>query len=424
LHFGPNLRFDGIVTRHSFGFIFALVALNACRESGPESIGPPAALVAVAGDDQSALANTTVPAPIQIAVRDANGRGVPDQTVTFSIPSDGGGGFLEGTASATSDENGIVIAPTWRLGKRASPQKLRVTLNALTLDVDASVLTSYDIEVRFWGEQPMTDAQKALFTNAAQRIEGVIIGDVININALNSGVDLEQSCGVTGQPPLDEIIDDVIIYASIRAIDGPGQILAQAGYCLGRTVTGVGFMPGVGVMQFDSADIDRFASSLQQIITHEMLHVVGFGSIWDHDRTLIEGAGGPDPRYVGEQGRSACVGFGGTVSCLSDVPVENTGGAGTADGHWRESTFDTELMTGFIDSGNMPFSSMTIGSLADVGYTVNFADNDAFTMPTPPGALRTNALVSSVHLGWEKQLDLPVTVFEPDGRIRLVSRRK
>lgn len=419
----PKLLAPESVSRLLFGSLLVLVAIGACKDNGPKAIGPPAALAVTSGNNQMALANTTVTSPIQIQVRDANGRGVPDQTVSFFVAA--GGGFVESTATATTDENGMVTAPIWRLGKRAAPQILRAVTNALTLDVNATVQTSYKIEVRFWGDQPMTDAQKALFTSAAQRIEGIIIGDIININAQNLPNDvLKDFCGVTGQPPLNEIIDDLIIYASVRSIDGPGQTLARAGWCLGRDDPNRGniFFPGVGVMEFDSADIDRFAASLQQIITHEMFHVVGVGSIWDVDRNLITGAGGPDPRFTGEQARMACQGFGGTVSCLTDVPVENEGGSGSADGHWREATFDTEMMTSLIDSGEMPISSMTIGSLIDVGYTVNVLNNDGFTMPTPPGSLRTNALVSAVHTGWEKPLDLTKAVIGANGQMRILSR--
>ena len=62
------------------------------------------------------------------------------------------------------------------------------------------------------------------------------------------------------------------------------------------------------------------------------------------------------------------------------VPVENTGGAGTADGHWRETIFVNEFMTGWAGPGtNLPLSSVTVGSLADMGYTVNMAAANSYT---------------------------------------------
>ena len=65
------------------------------------------------------------------------------------------------------------------------------------------------------------------------------------------------------------------------------------------------------------------------------------------------------------------------------VPVANTGGAGTREGHWRETTFGNELMTGFLDGGINPLSRVTVGALEDMGYQVNYqaADQD-YQLPT------------------------------------------
>jgi hypothetical protein len=62
------------------------------------------------------------------------------------------------------------------------------------------------------------------------------------------------------------------------------------------------------------------------------------------------------------------------------VPVENTGGPGTANAHWREAVLANELMTGFLDAGNNPLSELTVRSLADLGYAVNPAAADPFSV--------------------------------------------
>ena len=64
------------------------------------------------------------------------------------------------------------------------------------------------------------------------------------------------------------------------------------------------------------------------------------------------------------------------------VPVANTGGAGTRDGHWREAVLGNELMTGFLGVGNNPLSRLTVGALEDMGYQVNYAAADAFVLPS------------------------------------------
>jgi hypothetical protein len=271
-------------------------------------------------------------------------------------------------------------------------------------DVPATVLTSYHVEVRFWG-QAMTPSQQALFTNAAQRIEGFVTGDVED--ALAQGIDLNQACGVSGQPTMNETIDDVIIYASIQPIDGAGQILAQSGPCLIRDDPQAILppFPAVGIMEFDSADLATLSAggSLQDVITHEMMHVMGFGVIWDlSPLDLLDNAGTADPEFNGTTARTACVALGGTSTCAAAVPVEGTPApAGTADSHWRESTFDAEIMTGYID-GNNPISTMTIGSFADMGYTVNSLDNDAYSLSSVRASERSSSVLQTYS--WDRVL--------------------
>ena len=63
----------------------------------------------------------------------------------------------------------------------------------------------------------------------------------------------------------------------------------------------------------------------------------------------------------------------------TSVPVDNTGGAGTRDAHWRESIFTSELMTGYVGPGaHLPLSRLTVASLADLGYQVNMEAADPF----------------------------------------------
>jgi len=385
--------------------VVTVLALAACKDgNGPATIGPPTNLALVNATVPTALANTLLSSPIQVVVKDAGGRVVPNAIVTFAVTS--GFGALSKVVD-TSDASGVVEVTGWTLGKSALPQKVTATVTGsptVTLDVLANVQTSYNIEVRFFGPT-MTPVQQALFTNAAARLEGIIIGDVINADARGQNIDLATSCNVSGQPPFSELVDDVIIYASIRDIDGPGKILAQAGPCLTRDAGTTGNpmpMPAVGEMQFDAADINNLtgAGSLQEVITHEMSHVLGFGTLWE-DRGLVSGSGTSDPRYTGAAGKQGCVDIGGTVSCALSVPLENTGGAGTIESHWREATFDNELMTGFIDQSPNPLSKMTIGSFADLGYVVNNVDFDDYHIAI--AALRAPGAYVVNHAGWEMQ---------------------
>jgi hypothetical protein len=420
--------FKDMMTSRTFRRVFVGCAAflgASCKESsGPKPPGPPAQLVLVSTTAPSAFANTDVTTPVQVSVRDANGTVIPNQTITFVV-TDGGGTLAAQTG--VSDANGTATMPTWHLGKFAAPiqQLVRASIGSVTLDITGTVVSQYNIVVRFFG-QAMTAAQQQLFLNAAARISGFVTGDVIDANAQN--IDLQQFCNVSGQPPLNEIIDDVIVYASIEPIDGPGKILAQAGPCLNRSAAPGQPTPGqpaVGLMNFDSADINTLtgAGSLQEVITHEMMHVLGFGVIWEQ-RGFLSGKGTPDPRFTGPLARAGCVAVGGTVTCANSVPLENTGGAGTVESHWREATFDNELMTGFIDQSPNPLSLITIGQFADLGYTVNNADSDSYTIPGGLiQALRWNNPSLPNHPGWEKLLQTKDILLLEGGRVRAVRRK-
>ena len=418
---------DMMTTRNLLRAFIGCAAIlgAACKESnGPKPPGPPSQLVLVSTTAPGAFANTDVATPVQVSVRDANGTALANQTVTFVV-MDGGGSLTSQTA--VSNASGTATMPTWRLGKFAAPiqQLVRASIGSVTLDITATVITSFNIVVRFFGP-PMTVAQQQLFFNAAGRISGIVTGDIVDANAQN--IDLQSFCNVSGQPPLNEIVDDVIVYASIEPIDGPGKILAQAGPCLNRSVQPgqpTPGLPAVGVMNFDSADLQQLSGSgsLQEVITHEMMHVLGFGVIWD-GRGLLSGKGTPDPRFTGPLARAGCVAVSGTVTCANSVPLENTGGSGTAESHWRELNFDNELMTGFIDQSPNPLSAMTIGQFADLGYTVNNADSDSYTIPGGlVQALRSNNPSLPNHPGWEQLFQTKDLLLLENGRVRAVKRK-
>ena len=90
---------------------------------------------------------------------------------------------------------------------------------------------------------------------------------------------------------LTETVDDIIIYASVSPIDGVGRVLGRAGPCFIRTST---LHSLVGQMTFDDADAQALITSerFESIVLHEMLHVVGIGSLW-RLKALVDSSGKP-----------------------------------------------------------------------------------------------------------------------------------
>lgn len=277
-------------------------------------------------------------------------------------------GTVLATANGTGNSESVSLA-----GRAAGTYYLRVysatgaTNPNYSLQIVAPVQTAvttapagaFDIQINYAG---FTASQRTIFERAAAEWEAIIVGDLPS--AIYNGA----------------IVDDLLINATSTDIDGVGGTLGQASYDRTRT-TGTR-LPYHGNMEFDSADLADMEAdgSLLNVIVHEIGHVLGIGTLWQAKGLLI-GAGTSNPTFTGRQATAAYNALFGTHA--SGVPVENGGGGGTRDSHWRESVFASEIMTGYIDAGINPTSRITIGSLADLGYTVNMAAADPYF---PPGS--------------------------------------
>ncbi len=233
---------------------------------------------------------------------------------------------------------------------------------SLTVNDDGGEDTDYDIDVIFIDDS-FTPDQQAVFEDAARRWEEIITEDVPDVFVPDFG-----------------FVDDIAIDASAPFIDGEGGILGQAGPTVVRSDS---FLPARGIMEFDSADVESLEEEglLDDVILHEMAHVIGFGTIWE-PLDLLTGAGSDDPRFIGEEATDEY----NDIFDVSEsgVPVEADGGPGTALSHWDEELFGNELMTGFINFGENPLSRITAASMGDLGYEVNVDAADEYT-PTGIG---------------------------------------
>jgi hypothetical protein len=217
----------------------------------------------------------------------------------------------------------------------------------------------------------------------------------------------------------------VIIYASIGPIDGVGKVIGRAGPCAFRSSN---LIPVIGVMVFDEADIQNLIADgrFQDVVLHEMLHVVGVGTMWDPSfKNLRVNGGTVNSAYTGPQAITGCLAANGGGVCTPTIPLENTGGPGTADSHWRETTFRTELMTGFVSGVGIanPFSAMTIGAIADLGYTVNSAAADTYTVPSAAGiqfGLIREA--QGAPNDYRDELIIPTHSISPSGKVTRIVR--
>lgn len=213
-------------------------------------------------------------------------------------------------------------------------------------------------------------------------------------------------------------IDDMLIFVRVDSIDGPGNVLGQAGPCTVRTdgETGGYLTASSGRMTFDEADLDQLAADgeLEAVILHEMGHVLGIGSLWP-SQSLVDTTVADDPVFTGAAGRVGFSEVGGDTYDGVPVPVANTGGSGTELAHWRESVLDNELMTGFLNSGQAnPLSEVTVRSLGDQFYAVDPSAADSYQVPSG-SALRTSS-VDRRELG-DDLIDVSVRALDRRGRV-------
>ncbi|QDU29844.1 hypothetical protein ETAA8_49600 [Anatilimnocola aggregata] len=249
--------------------------------------------------------------------------------------------------------------------------------------------SAFDIQVNYVG---FTASQQAIFDQAAARWEAIIVGDLPTATYNSTTV------------------DDLLIDASAIPIDGVSGILGQAGPDRLRA-TGTR-LPYHGIMQFDSADMANMEAngSLLNVIIHEMGHVLGFGTLWQ-SRGLVSGAGTLNPLFLGPQAVAAYNSIFSTTG--TGIPLENTGGSGTADSHWREVTLRNEIMTGYINAGVNPLSAISIASMADLGYTVNMSVADAYTRPPNSTLLIDATGGTTVQFNSTQPVLIPVVAQNP-----------
>ncbi|VVT19862.1 hypothetical protein [Erythrobacter sp. EC-HK427] len=208
---------------------------------------------------------------------------------------------------------------------------------------------AFNITIVFEGT--WTQALYDIFVAAADFYSSLIVGDLQDVT-ITSG---------RGKRATTETIDDLVITASLINIDGSGGVLGRAGPSSIRTDSQLTVK---GIMEFDIADADAFngLGLFDDIVVHEMAHVLGLGTLWDRLGLLL-----PDNTFGGALASAEhALQFNGDDT----IAIETDGGQGTAFGHWDDATYTNELFTGFISDPNY-ISYWSAASFADLGYELN-----------------------------------------------------
>ncbi|MCB1028661.1 MAG: leishmanolysin-related zinc metalloendopeptidase [Microthrixaceae bacterium] len=261
---------------------------------------------------------------------------------------------------------------------------------------------TFDLSLKITGSPNATATQAV--RDAERKLESFITADLPDV----SGTSGLRCAGEALNTPSS--IDDLFIAVKFVDEDGPGGVLASAGPCQVRGGSG---LPATGIVLVDRDDVPLLMGSgqLDETILHEMTHVMGLGTVWA-DKGLVGNGGTSSSHFRGSKAKAQWQALGGSGS----VPLENAGGSGTQDGHWRESSLGNELMTGYINAGSNPFSRISVASLGDLGYSVDTSQADSYRLPSNKA---TAAAALDDHDDHDALVLGPATevVLEPEGVI-------
>lgn len=349
------------------------VGLAACSGStspGPGE-GPPARLELANAGAVSGFAGNVVATP-GVRVRNADGQVIPGVTVRFR--TEGGGELAR--AEAISDGDGVASPGGWRLGATPGTQRLVAEVDGLSASHAVSVSSppapAFRIEVIYDGTGQPLPAEREAVEAAVHRWEELVIGDLPDARIRETP---------TQCPALllfqDRNVDDLLLFVSLGAV--ANGVIASTDICIRR---GNG-LPAVATIRVNPTAAAA-SSGLLRAMEHEIAHALGIGTTWP-SALLRERSG--DLRFMGRSAEAAFqLAFGaGAGPAGQGVPVEMGGGPAVARSHWRESVLDRELLTPFSNSSlssavDQPLSAITVSALRDLGYVVNDARADPFTV--------------------------------------------
>jgi len=158
------------------------------------------------------------------------------------------------------------------------------------------------------------------------------------------------------------------------ALDGPNLIISSGASTL-------------NARRF--AEFNANPTYLRDIMIHEFAHVLGFGTLWepvqfmDSTRQIFNFGKNLINRTNATYNANTYAGwaYGELMgsSTQAAVPIE----AG-AFSHWDETRFDPELMTPYAENPGIatPLSQMTLASLRDLGWNLNFGVAQAYSLPS------------------------------------------
>ena len=225
------------------------------------------------------------------------------------------------------------------------------------------------IEVRYLST--LSGAQRAIVAEAVNKWTSALKKNLGEFR-LNSAAN---DC-FTGEPALNETHHNPLLFISVADIDGPDGRLAYTEIC---AMSSRDTLPLLSHIRIDRGDIDSMEERgvLRGLILHELGHVLGFVPASYIPKKLAAG-GSADPHISGPAARAEFAKHGAWYTGAT-VPLEDSGGRGPNDPHWRFMVFGDEVMSSSIITGyRSPLSVITLGLFEDLGYEVDYTVADSY----------------------------------------------
>lgn len=213
--------------------------------------------------------------------------------------------------------------------------------------------------------------------------------------------------------PVAQFITGVRVLLKLDTL--PPRVAGQGGPCVVRPSG----LPLLGTVSLNiltwSALSDR---KLDDLIQHEVGHVLGIGTVWARGSLsgLIAGdSSAADPIFVGPNALGAFTKLGQSARFPGRVvPIE-----AKIRGHWRGDAFMGELMAPSLIPAVQPTSAVTVAALRDLGWSVELEAYDEFALPQAVLAGAVSPQVRGRVTPLESDLLLPQIVIVDGRRVRM-----
>ena len=175
--------------------------------------------------------------------------------------------------------------------------------------------------------------------------------------------------------PVSQFINGVRVLVKLDTL--PSRLAGLGGPCVMRA----NGLPLVGTVSLNFLNYNSLNDrKLDDLLQHEVGHVLGLGTLWNRGRfsDLVNGdSSATDPIFVGPNALVAFTRLGrSTQFARRRVPLQLG-----ALGHWRIDAFASELMAPALSAIVQPTSAVTVGALRDLGWTVEPEAYDEYTLP-------------------------------------------